>query len=71
MELPYIRENYYVSGNDLGNHGYGILMLTRFDCWIYEKKYVNTQMARSVLLAEVIGHDLIVGTSHFESMENP
>jgi hypothetical protein len=45
-------------------------VLTRLQCWFFEKEFENSFMGRSLLLAEVINKDLIVATSHFESLQS-
>jgi hypothetical protein len=69
LENPQIRGNYKVSGNSLP--GYGILILSKFDCIFREVKYEESMMMRSLLIAEPIGADYVVMTSHFESLNNP
>ena len=68
LASPHIQKNYNVSANEL--RGYGILILTRFSCWFFEKIFEVSMMGRSLLLAEVINKDLIVATAHFESLNN-
>ena len=70
MLSEYIQNNYFISGNALSKHGYGVLILTRFNCWFFEKQFENSQMARSLLIAEVINRDILVCTAHFESLDN-
>lgn len=70
LQQAFIQQNYFVSGNDLSKHGYGVLMLTTLQCWFWEKQFEVSQMDRSLLLAEVINNELIVATSHFESLNN-
>ncbi len=68
LSIPYIQDNYFCSANSFSKEqGYGMLILTRFHCWFYEKKFTNTQMGRGILFAEVKGHDLTFATTHFES----
>jgi hypothetical protein len=45
-------------------------MLTRFNCWFFEKVFSESKMGRSLLLAEVINRDTIIATAHFESLDN-
>ena len=35
LENEHIRTNYFVSGNDIGGHGYGVLILARQECHFY------------------------------------
>lgn len=67
LALPYIQENYFVSANNFDPaQGYGMLILTRFHCWFYEKKFTESKMSKSILFAEVKGHDFTFATTHFE-----
>jgi hypothetical protein len=52
LASPHIQKNYNVSANEL--RGYGILILTRFSCWFFEKIFEVSMMGRSLLLAEVL-----------------
>ena len=63
-----IQETYKVSGNDLGR--YGVLILTKFDCLINELPFNQTNMDRSLLIAEPIGANFVVATAHFESLNS-
>ena len=60
-----------MSGNQMGGHGYGVLMLTRQQCYFYEKKFSDTGMSRSLLIGEPLGNDFAVTTAHFESLGFP
>ncbi len=60
-----------MSGNEMGAHGYGVLMLTRQQCYFYEKKFSETGMSRSLLIGEPLGNDFVVATAHFESLGFP
>ncbi len=69
----FIRENYYISGNFKG--GYDVLILSKFPVRFYVKNF-KTRMGRNLLIAETIYSKnnelfpLLVGTSHFESLNN-
>ena len=46
-------------------------MLSRFNCWFFEKVFSETNMGRTLLMAEIINRDTIIATAHFESLDNP
>lgn len=70
LEHEHVRRTYIVSANEMGAHGYGVLMLTRQDCYFYEKNFEITGMGRSLLIAEPLNADFIVATAHFESLNS-
>ena len=60
-----------VGGTISGNQflvPYGVVIISKYPCLFYEK-YFTSQMGRSLLCAEpMIPINLIVATSHFESL---
>lgn len=36
LQSDYIRKYYKVSANELGKHGYGAIMLTRYSCTLHQ-----------------------------------
>ena len=61
-----------MSGNGF-HHFYGCMILSKYPCRFFELR-TPSMMGRSTLFAEPIGgvngHELIVATSHFESLDS-
>lgn len=66
LKAPFIRENYFISGNTIS--GYGVLILTKFPSHFYEVP-LPTKMARSLLICEPLKGDKLfaIATVHLES----
>ena len=66
-----VKTKYLQSGSATGNQficPYGCIMLSKYKCLYYER-YFMSRMGRSLILAEPpFGENLIVATSHFESL---
>lgn len=69
----FIKENYFISGNF--KNGYDVLMLSKYPVKFYVHNF-KSRMGRKLLIAETFYlknneiFPLLVGTSHFESLNN-
>ena len=67
IKAKYLAEGGTYSGNAFLIN-YGVMILSKYPCLYYEKHF-KTKMGRSLLCAEpLIPHNLIIATSHFESL---
>ena len=68
LEAPFIRKEYFVSGNHIS--GYGVLIASRYPAFFYESPFPTLQ-GRSLLICEPInginGKPFLIGTVHLES----
>ena len=66
-----VKEKYLKAGSASANQflvPYGCIMLSKYKC-VYYEKYFMSRMGRTLLLAEApLPVNLIVATSHFESL---
>lgn len=66
-----VKQRYLKSGSATGNLflvPYGCIIISKYKC-VYYEKYFMSRMGRSLLLAEApLPINLIVATSHFESL---
>ncbi|KRX06348.1 Endonuclease/exonuclease/phosphatase [Pseudocohnilembus persalinus] len=63
-----IMNKYYITDNQIGN--YGVLILSKYPAQVFEVKFTNSYMGRSLLYLKlnIDKKDIIISTSHLESL---